>query len=138
MPPAGQRTWPAQALGGANYTGEQNYVHEQAVSDGGIVTANGSAALEFARELLLLLENDMPEDFYSIDLMNAYASLGRIIGEEVGEDVVNEIFIYNKYQPFDEDYLKEFFSDDIRRFINKQYKYLSNLLKEVNKDEYKN
>lgn len=38
------------------------------------------------------LELDMPEDFYSIDLMSAYASLGRIIGEEVGEDLVNEIF----------------------------------------------
>lgn len=47
--------------GGANYTGEQNYAHEQAVSDGGIVTANGSAALEFARELILLLENDPAE-----------------------------------------------------------------------------
>lgn len=34
----------------------------------------------------------MPEDFYSIDLMSAYAALGRIIGEEVGEDLVNEIF----------------------------------------------
>ena len=29
---------------------------------------------------------------YSIDLMSAYASLGLIIGEEVGEDLVNEIF----------------------------------------------
>ncbi len=38
------------------------------------------------------LEDDMPEDFYSIDLMSAYAALGRIIGEEVGEDLVNEIF----------------------------------------------
>lgn len=38
------------------------------------------------------LKDDMPEDFYSIDLMSAYASLGRIIGEEVGEDLVNEIF----------------------------------------------
>jgi len=38
------------------------------------------------------LEDHMPEDFYSIDLMNAYASLGVIIGEEVGEDLVNEIF----------------------------------------------
>ena len=38
------------------------------------------------------LEDDMPEDFYSIDLMSAYASLGRIIGEEVGDDLVNEIF----------------------------------------------
>ena len=47
--------------GGANYTGEQNYVHEQAVSDGRIVTANGSAAFEFGRELILLLENDPAE-----------------------------------------------------------------------------
>ena len=38
------------------------------------------------------IEDDMPEDFLSIDLMSAYASLGLIIGEEVGEDLVNEIF----------------------------------------------
>lgn len=38
------------------------------------------------------LDDDMPEDFYSIDLMSAYISLGYIIGEEVGEDLVNEIF----------------------------------------------
>lgn len=38
------------------------------------------------------LLDDMPEDFYSIDLMSAYSSLGMIIGEEVGEDLVNEIF----------------------------------------------
>lgn len=47
--------------GEANYTNAAMYVHEQAVSDKNIVTANGSAALEFARELLLLLENDTPE-----------------------------------------------------------------------------
>ena len=53
-------------------------------------------ALEEARESLLMvrksLEDEMPEDFYSIDLMSAYASLGLILGEEVGEDLVNEIF----------------------------------------------
>ena len=38
------------------------------------------------------LEMHMPEDFYSIDLMSAYASLGTIIGEEVDEDLMNEIF----------------------------------------------
>ena len=38
------------------------------------------------------LEDEMPEDFLSIDLMSAYTSLGLIIGEEVGEDLVNEIF----------------------------------------------
>lgn len=34
----------------------------------------------------------MPEDFFSIDLMDAYESLGSILGESVGEDLVNEIF----------------------------------------------
>ena len=38
------------------------------------------------------LEDQMPEDFYSIDLMEAYANLGSIIGEEVGDDLVEEIF----------------------------------------------
>ncbi len=47
--------------GGDNYTNANGYVHAQAVSDKGIVTANGSATLEFAKELLLLLENDTPE-----------------------------------------------------------------------------
>lgn len=38
------------------------------------------------------IENQMPEDFYSIDLMDAYEALGMITGETVGEDLVNEIF----------------------------------------------
>lgn len=61
-----------------------------------ITSMRHKEALEEALESLNLvrdsLEVDMPEDFYSIDLMNAYACLGRIIGEEVGEDLVNEIF----------------------------------------------
>lgn len=44
--------------GGANYTNEMGYLNEQAFSDHRIVTANGSGALEFAKELLLLLEVD--------------------------------------------------------------------------------
>ncbi|MDE6458074.1 MAG: DJ-1/PfpI family protein [Muribaculum sp.] len=47
--------------GGDNYTNTAGYIHCQAVSDNNIVTANGSASLEFAKELLLLLENDTPE-----------------------------------------------------------------------------
>lgn len=53
------------------------------------------ALMEAAESLRLVknsIEMDMPEDFFSIDLMNAYESLGRIIGESVGEDLVNEIF----------------------------------------------
>ena len=38
------------------------------------------------------LLDQMPEDFYSIDLMNAYEELGTIIGEAVEDDLVNEIF----------------------------------------------
>ena len=38
------------------------------------------------------IENNMPEDFYSIDLMDAYEALGSITGETIGEDLVNEIF----------------------------------------------
>ena len=38
------------------------------------------------------IDNELPEDFLSIDLMNAYAALGRIIGEEVDDDLVEEIF----------------------------------------------
>lgn len=53
-------------------------------------------AIQDARDSILQvrksLDMDMPEDFYSIDLMSAYASLGKIIGEEVGDDLVNEIF----------------------------------------------
>lgn len=47
--------------GGENYTNSEGYVQAQSVSDKNIVTANGSATLEFARELLLMLENDTPE-----------------------------------------------------------------------------
>ena len=47
--------------GGENYTNPEGYTHVQAVSDRSIVTANGSATLEFAKELLMLLGNDTPE-----------------------------------------------------------------------------
>ena len=61
-----------------------------------ITNARHKEALMEAAESLGLVKNsiemDMPEDFFSIDLMNAYESLGRIIGEAVGEDLVNEIF----------------------------------------------
>ena len=47
--------------GGENYTNSTGYIHVQAVCDNKIVTANGSATLEFAKELLSLLGNDTPE-----------------------------------------------------------------------------
>lgn len=61
-----------------------------------ITNVRHKAALEEAKRSILLVEDSiemgMPEDFYSIDLMNAYEALGSIIGEAVGEDLVNEIF----------------------------------------------
>ncbi len=46
--------------GGESYTNADGYRHCQSVADGTIVTANGSATLDFAKDLLLLLENDTP------------------------------------------------------------------------------
>ncbi|MCR4955845.1 MAG: tRNA uridine-5-carboxymethylaminomethyl(34) synthesis GTPase MnmE [Lachnospiraceae bacterium] len=43
-------------------------------------------------QVLNSIDQGMPEDFFSIDLMNAYTELGNITGESVGEDLVNEIF----------------------------------------------
>ena len=51
-----------------------------------------SESLESLKLVKESIDNDMPEDFFSIDLMNAYEVLGRIIGESVEDDLVNEIF----------------------------------------------
>ncbi|WP_302810206.1 tRNA uridine-5-carboxymethylaminomethyl(34) synthesis GTPase MnmE [Eubacterium ventriosum] len=61
-----------------------------------ITNARHKEALENALESLKQVKNSvdagMPEDFYSIDLMDAYTDLGLIIGESVEDDLVNEIF----------------------------------------------
>jgi len=49
-------------------------------------------ALESLKMVEQSIKAKMPEDFYTIDLMNAYESLGKIIGENVEEDLVNMIF----------------------------------------------
>ena len=59
-----------------------NERHEEALRD----------ALSSLRLVRKSMEDGMPEDFYSIDLMSAYQSLGRIIGEEVEDDLIEEIF----------------------------------------------
>ena len=59
-----------------------NQRHKEALAEAG----------ESMRMVLNSLADHMPEDFYSIDLMSAYAALGKIIGEEVEDDLVNEIF----------------------------------------------
>ena len=53
-------------------------------------------ALEMAKTSLLRVKDsiadDMGEDFYTIDLMAAYESLGRIIGETLEDDLADKIF----------------------------------------------
>ena len=73
------------------FTGEISFNDEILITN-----VRQERALVDAKESLCLvkqsLKDEMPEDFYSIDLMNAYASLGSIIGEEVEDDLVQEIF----------------------------------------------
>lgn len=73
------------------FTGEINFNDEVYITN-----VRHKLALEEADKSLNLVENSiqmgMPEDFFTIDLMSAYESFGAIIGESVGEDLVNEIF----------------------------------------------
>lgn len=61
-----------------------------------ITNMRHKTALQNARESIILAEQSfrdgMPEDFLSIDLMNAYEQLGFIIGESLEEDLVDKIF----------------------------------------------
>lgn len=61
-----------------------------------LTNARHRAAMEEAKASLEKVQESislgMPEDFFSIDLMSAYEALGSILGESVGEDLVNEIF----------------------------------------------
>jgi tRNA modification GTPase len=50
---------------------------------------NAEASL---KEVLNSINMGLPEDFFTIDLMHAYEELGYILGEEVSEDLINEIF----------------------------------------------
>lgn len=79
-------------------TVREMFFHGELKSSGEIVITNirHKEALQETLDSLTLvmksIEDGMSEDFYSIDLMNAYSSLGRIIGEEVDDDLVEEIF----------------------------------------------
>lgn len=50
------------------------------------------SALGSLNMVVASIENGMPEDFLTIDLMDVYEQLGSIIGEAVEDDLVNEIF----------------------------------------------
>lgn len=61
-----------------------------------ITNVRHKTALREAYDSLMLveksIEDQMPEDFFSIDLMSAYEKLGTIVGEALEDDLVNEIF----------------------------------------------
>lgn len=73
------------------YEGEIDFNDEVYVTNVRHKTAltDALASLNMVKQSVL---DGMPEDFYSIDLMDAYEQLGSIIGEAVEEDLVNEIF----------------------------------------------
>lgn len=59
-----------------------NARHKQNISD----------ALESIKMVEAAIENHMSEDFFTIDLMNGYESLGRVIGEAIEDDLADKIF----------------------------------------------
>ena len=73
------------------YDGMVSYNHEIFITNARHKEAlvNAKKSLEL---VLVSIDDEMPEDFFSIDLMGAYEELGYIIGEEVSDDLVNEIF----------------------------------------------
>ena len=73
------------------YDGDIDIKHQLYITN----ERHAAALREAADSLRLVLDSirdQLPEDFYSIDLMNAYSCLGSIIGESVEDDLVNEIF----------------------------------------------
>ncbi|MCP2035446.1 putative intracellular protease/amidase [Planomicrobium sp. HSC-17F08] len=58
----GNRLDELQEAAGENYTNASRYVEQQAVRDGNIITANGSAFLEFGKEVMTLLESAPQEE----------------------------------------------------------------------------
>lgn len=59
-----------------------NVRHKSALTD----------AYNSLKKVIESIDMQMPEDFFSIDLLDAYEALGSITGETIGEDLVNEIF----------------------------------------------
>lgn len=49
-------------------------------------------SIESLKNVLTTIENKMPEDFISMDLIEAYRYLGEITGESLDEDVIDKIF----------------------------------------------
>ena len=94
------------SVSAANHTGVDDLKNEiRRMFFNGDISLNNEVYITNERQKYLLeesyqslvrvkqsIDDEMPEDFYSIDLMDAYESLGRIVGESVDDDLVNEIF----------------------------------------------
>jgi putative intracellular protease/amidase len=55
--------------GAPNYRGDEHYIERQSVSDGGLITANGTGALEFSRDILSelgVLEGEKLQGWYDM------------------------------------------------------------------------
>ncbi|MGL5621436.1 hypothetical protein, partial [Cetobacterium sp.] len=60
---------------GDKYLGEDKFIPKMAVLDNGVITANGTASLEFAKELLLSLKNipnETIEKWYQFHKLGCY------------------------------------------------------------------
>ena len=49
-------------------------------------------AVTSLKNVIVTINDGMPEDFYTIDMMEAYKKLGLINGETASEDLINKIF----------------------------------------------
>ena len=73
------------------YNGDLNYNEDVIITN--VRQINELRECLFSLKLVInSIDDGMPEDFYSIDLQNAYVHLGYIIGEEISDDVADEIF----------------------------------------------
>ncbi len=73
------------------YQGEISF-NDEVIITGARQKAELISAAASLKKVLESISMGLPEDFFSIDLMDAYSALGRVIGKEVGEDLVDEIF----------------------------------------------
>lgn len=80
-----------QTIQGMFYEGKLDFNDEVMITN----VRHKTALVDTLASLKMVVQSihdGMPEDFLTIDLMDAYEQLGSIIGEAVEDDLVNEIF----------------------------------------------
>ncbi|MDN7242506.1 DJ-1/PfpI family protein [Planococcus sp. N028] len=69
---------------GSDYTGETQYLHQQVVRSGNVITANGTAFLEFGKEVLLALDafpQEEIEEWYQVFKVGYHEYVKQVSGE---------------------------------------------------------